>query len=278
MPTAPRFHRRQPICANWSGAPLWPRWRRPGPRAATTSIVPVLIDRAVARIWLPAQVPRRPGPTTLLIRGRMSDMIIRLARQLYVWPGQTSMATGWWDPKPVGHWTAMIWGETYQVGCGYKLCPGNTSPFGSSSWHYYVCNYCPPGNMQDGNGLQKPYRSGAPCSACPAGWNTCDNNLCSKSASATTARPPPTTASVGQVQCPAECQCPPSPVSDCDTARPDQWSNCYELEVEYGICNVEVEGLEGTGAECETTCFCYARKRNTITDLSRSLKIPQRFL
>ncbi|XP_055336986.1 cysteine-rich secretory protein 3-like [Paramacrobiotus metropolitanus] len=70
------------------------------------------------------------------------------------------------DLHIVGHYTAMSWATTFQLGCGYKDCGG---------WHYYVCNYCPSGNFGD---LSEPYKAGKPCSACP---DSCDGGLCTNS-------------------------------------------------------------------------------------------------
>lgn len=55
-----------------------------------------------------------------------------------------------------GHYTQMIWAQSYKVGCAMAHCP-------SSSYHYqYVCNYGPGGNTHG----HKPYTSGTTASAC----------------------------------------------------------------------------------------------------------------
>ena len=40
-----------------------------------------------------------------------------------------------------GHFTAMVWKGTTELGCGTAACPGGL---------YHVCRYNPPGNMQGG--------------------------------------------------------------------------------------------------------------------------------
>merc|ERR1712093_777512 len=43
------------------------------------------------------------------------------------------------DTGVVGHYTAMIWETTTQVGCAYKASDANGT--------FFACNYSPPGNM-----------------------------------------------------------------------------------------------------------------------------------
>ncbi|XP_037090903.1 venom allergen 5-like, partial [Pollicipes pollicipes] len=60
----------------------------------------------------------------------------------------------------IGHYTAMVWGDTRRVGCGFV----NYRTVGRDN-RIYVCNYGPGGNI-----LSFPvYERGSPCSACPAG-------------------------------------------------------------------------------------------------------------
>jgi hypothetical protein len=40
-----------------------------------------------------------------------------------------------------GHFTAMVWKGTTELGCGTAMCPGGP---------YHVCRYNPPGNMPGG--------------------------------------------------------------------------------------------------------------------------------
>jgi hypothetical protein len=52
-----------------------------------------------------------------------------------------------------GHYTQMVWDDTRRLGCGYKMCTTG-SPFnGFPTWHFWVCDYDPRGNL---NGI-RPY-------------------------------------------------------------------------------------------------------------------------
>lgn len=52
----------------------------------------------------------------------------------YLYPGTAG-------PQASGHYTQLVWAESYQVGCGHKTCASGTNTF--------VCNYCPGGNYGD---------------------------------------------------------------------------------------------------------------------------------
>ncbi|NWH21295.1 CRIS2 protein, partial [Grus americana] len=67
----------------------------------------------------------------------------------------------------VGHYTQLIWYNSYQIGCAVAYCPR------SQFSYFYVCQYCPPGN----NAMQiaTPYKSGPKCADCPG---HCDRGLC----------------------------------------------------------------------------------------------------
>jgi hypothetical protein len=61
------------------------------------------------------------------------------------------------DPANVartcGHYTQLVWRSTTVVGCGFRTCTTG-SPFGGSgTWHFWVCDYAPPGNYVG----QRPY-------------------------------------------------------------------------------------------------------------------------
>ncbi|NXS61252.1 CRIS2 protein, partial [Brachypteracias leptosomus] len=96
----------------------------------------------------------------------------------FPWP---DVAQAWYDEEKdfaygigaktpgavVGHYTQMIWYNSYQVGCAVAYCPTNHYNY------FYVCQYCPSGN----NAMQiaTPYRSGPKCADCPG---HCDRGLC----------------------------------------------------------------------------------------------------
>jgi len=58
----------------------------------------------------------------------------------------------------VGHYTAMMWHNTWKMGCGYTM-------FEEGGWwkKLYTCTYGPAGNII----FSEMYRRGNPCSACP---------------------------------------------------------------------------------------------------------------
>ncbi|XP_055355119.1 uncharacterized protein LOC129600583 [Paramacrobiotus metropolitanus] len=63
----------------------------------------------------------------------------------------------------VGHYTQLVWAQSYQLGCGYKDC---------GTFHHYVCDYCPAGNVDTRK--YKPYKdTPKACAACP---NDCDES------------------------------------------------------------------------------------------------------
>lgn len=73
--------------------------------------------------------------------------------------------------KVCGHYTAVTWGNTKEVGCGMAFCP---SISGLTKAHFIVCNYGPSGNW----GGEKPFIKGAACTKCGSGKGFCDKGLC----------------------------------------------------------------------------------------------------
>lgn len=71
-----------------------------------------------------------------------------------------------------GHYTAVVWAKTTEVGCGAVY-------YTESPWNRYllVCNYAVAGNLQGGT----MYTAGTACTACPSG-TTCEaaTGLCKK--------------------------------------------------------------------------------------------------
>ncbi|XP_030070549.1 GLIPR1-like protein 1 [Microcaecilia unicolor] len=71
-----------------------------------------------------------------------------------------------------GHYTQVVWADSYKVGCAARQCPEIEGYPRAKNWAIVVCNYGPAGNLM----RQFPYKEGNPCSACPE--DTCVNNLC----------------------------------------------------------------------------------------------------
>ncbi|NXF06857.1 GLIP1 protein, partial [Smithornis capensis] len=72
-----------------------------------------------------------------------------------------------------GHYTQVVWAESYKVGCAVHFC--NTVEYFSqvSRAAHFVCNYGPAGNYP-----RKPYQAGQPCSGCSN--EKCVDKLCGK--------------------------------------------------------------------------------------------------
>lgn len=60
-----------------------------------------------------------------------------------------------------GHFTQLVWADTWKIGCGYAAYHINESIFRIEE--LYVCNYGPSGNLRG----QRMYRKGKPASKCP---------------------------------------------------------------------------------------------------------------
>ncbi|XP_060113551.1 serotriflin-like [Heteronotia binoei] len=69
--------------------------------------------------------------------------------------------------EQIGHYTQIVWYRSNRLGCAVAYCPNRR-------WtYYYVCHYCPGGNIV--GKINTPYEPGSPCGDCP---NACDNKLC----------------------------------------------------------------------------------------------------
>ncbi|KAK2169477.1 hypothetical protein NP493_1189g00005 [Ridgeia piscesae] len=77
-----------------------------------------------------------------------------------------------------GRYLQVVWSHSREVGCGYKVC---NAPIGT----YLVCYYGPAANSSG----SQPFTKGDNCTACPLGYQTCDNGLCRGKVSSTTAPP-----------------------------------------------------------------------------------------
>nr|XP_023678536.1 glioma pathogenesis-related protein 1-like isoform X2 [Paramormyrops kingsleyae] len=83
-----------------------------------------------------------------------------------------------------GHYTQVVWAESYKVGCAAQTCSAVKDSPTTGSVIIFVCNYgkacvlsLPRGNRKGA----PPYKEGAACSACQG--DECQSNLCSESLS-----------------------------------------------------------------------------------------------
>jgi len=92
------------------------------------------------------------------------------------WTFGTIQGTGRCSGEQCGHFTQLVWAETYKVGCAVNTCPAG-SIFGSAPSTYLVCNYAVGGNFVG----RAPYKTGSTpddvCSEATAGQSRCLNGL-----------------------------------------------------------------------------------------------------
>ncbi|KAM6154030.1 glioma pathogenesis-related protein 1 isoform 1-T1 [Erethizon dorsatum] len=74
--------------------------------------------------------------------------------------------------KVCGHYTQVVWADSYKVGCAVQFCPRVSGFDTLSNGAHFICDYGPPGNYPT-----LPYKKGATCSACSTN-DTCLDNLC----------------------------------------------------------------------------------------------------
>ncbi|NXC66274.1 GLIP1 protein, partial [Anhinga anhinga] len=72
-----------------------------------------------------------------------------------------------------GHYTQVVWAESYKVGCAVHFCNTVENFPGLTKGAHFVCNYGPAGNYP-----RKPYEAGQPCSGCSN--EKCVDKLCGK--------------------------------------------------------------------------------------------------
>ncbi|XP_036617958.1 glioma pathogenesis-related protein 1-like [Trichosurus vulpecula] len=70
-----------------------------------------------------------------------------------------------------GHYTQVVWADSYKVGCAVQYCP-ELKETRIRSGALFVCNYGPAGNYYQ----TRPYQEGEPCSACKK--DKCVDRLC----------------------------------------------------------------------------------------------------
>ncbi|XP_047653234.1 cysteine-rich secretory protein 3-like [Phacochoerus africanus] len=105
----------------------------------------------------------------------MSSRPTSWSNAIQSWYDETNDFTYAVGPKSpqavVGHYTQVVWYSSYLIGCGIAYCPNQ-----SVLKYYYVCQYCPAGNIIGREHV--PYQKGTPCASCP---KSCDNGLCTNS-------------------------------------------------------------------------------------------------
>ncbi|XP_031539185.1 glioma pathogenesis-related protein 1 [Vicugna pacos] len=74
--------------------------------------------------------------------------------------------------KVCGHYTQVVWADSYKVGCAVQFCPRVSGFEGFQGLAHFICNYGPAGNYPTW-----PYKKGSTCSACPSN-DKCLDNLC----------------------------------------------------------------------------------------------------
>ncbi|NXU25217.1 GLIP1 protein, partial [Thalassarche chlororhynchos] len=70
-----------------------------------------------------------------------------------------------------GHYTQVVWAESYKVGCAVHFCNTVENFPGLFRAAHFVCDYGPAGNYP-----RKPYKAGRPCSGCSN--EKCVDKLC----------------------------------------------------------------------------------------------------
>ncbi|XP_045868935.1 glioma pathogenesis-related protein 1 [Meles meles] len=73
--------------------------------------------------------------------------------------------------KVCGHYTQVVWADSYKVGCAVQHCHTVDGFRHLTNLAHFICNYGP------GQSYQRPYRKGSTCSACPSA-DKCLDNLC----------------------------------------------------------------------------------------------------
>ena len=128
-----------------------------------------------------------------------------------------------------GHYTMMVWAPVRHVGCASYWCDSLTQqgkPFKNQKTWFFVCEYLPPGNIQDRNyNTMTPYAKGPACSQCGSGAGWCKDKLCTSACSPE-----------GKGCCAAHCH------------------NCAKLDEDTCRCSC-VDGW--TGSDCKMRCKNY---------------------
>ncbi|NWU99202.1 GLIP1 protein, partial [Upupa epops] len=122
------------------------------------------------------KIPRKVHPTftsageniwTGTATGFSVDAALRMwFKEVRNYDFNTNMCTG-----VCGHYTQVVWAESYKVGCAVHFCNAVENFPGLFRAAHFVCDYGPAGNYP-----RKPYKAGRPCSGCSN--EKCIDNLC----------------------------------------------------------------------------------------------------
>jgi len=177
--------------------------------------------------------------------------------------------------KICGHYTAVTWAKTTEIGCGMTFCPMIS---GIAKAHFIVCNYAPAGNFQG----EKNYQKGQACTKCDSGKFYCDDNLCDSSCNAEGAH----------CQCKAACQKCSKKTSKCGcecgkgSTGPDCSESCADKDPKCGanpgypsfLCTMSDPNWAFVKEKCPKLCKkceagnpCQKRKLETMSQFRRAM-------
>ncbi|GFN97512.1 peptidase inhibitor 16 [Plakobranchus ocellatus] len=74
----------------------------------------------------------------------------------------------------IGHYTQIVWADSYALGCGLKFCRNMLGQGTIRKGYLVVCHYGPGGNYVG----EKPFKKGIACSDCGKKKSYCDRGLC----------------------------------------------------------------------------------------------------
>ena len=91
------------------------------------------------------------------------------------WGWGNFMVNDFCDTTACGHFTQLIWGDTYKVGCAVNYCPSGT--LSNVPTTYLVCNYASAGNYINNTPYQTTDTLDEVCSQADSGQTVCKNGL-----------------------------------------------------------------------------------------------------
>ncbi|CAK8693924.1 unnamed protein product [Clavelina lepadiformis] len=169
-----------------------------------------------------------PGENIFVSRGLNFDRNYAV-RSVVDWDAEKayySLDNGCQDNQICGHYTQVVWSDTFKVGCGASKC--TSINVRGQEWRdatVLICNYGPSGNVVG----RLPYVEGQSCEACHSS-DRCENKLCTNPMREASVPPTPTWTEWGQwTECSATCgrnggartrrrSCSTTVISDCTGA------------------------------------------------------------